>query len=293
VTASEERAATDPSDGDDPDGEREDDERGNGEAASVTRLDERPDADQPAFGDAWVYESIVSALPRANLSGRAAIALQVAVFEVTLLVVAAAYGLQDAVVPGTVAVGVAAVGSYVMLDLAEANRSLDAPPQYYRLLFGSSIEVVLGVLAFAALVTHLFVFEPTRLGEALPLEGLLPVAVSRASEPLVTAFLGSEPPVVAAYLMLLVLWDLCYRIGTSWWTAVVSLYRELRVPYPSAAAAEFRRLDVRNVGFAATQVALLPFLLDRPILLVAVGGHVLAVTGVSGAALLLSRRRAA
>jgi hypothetical protein len=245
---------------------------------------------EPSFGDAWVYESIVSALPGANLAGGPAIALQLGVFTAAMVVVAAAYDLWEAVLPGAAAIVVAAVGSYLMLQFASGSREAEAPPRYYRLLYGSSIEVVLAVLAFIALLTHLFVYEPQFVGEASPLLALLPVSAATADEPLVTALFGTEPPVVAVYLTMLVLWDLCYRIGTSWWAAVVSLYRELRVARSAAAAATFRRLDVLNVGFAATQVVLLPFLLDRPVLLLAVGGHILAVAVVSGAAVALSLR---
>lgn len=243
------------------------------------------------FGEAWVYESIVGALPGAGLSSRAAIALQLGVFEIAILVLAVAYGLWNAAIAGTVAVAVAAAGSYFMLQLGRANRTLRASERYYRLLFGSSIEVVLAVLAFIALVTHLFVFDPATIGQPSPLAAMVPFRVQMADETLVRALFGPDPPVVAVYLMLLVLWDLCYRIGTSWWAAVVSLYRELRVPLPSTGAAAFRRLDLLNIGFALTQVTLIPFIIDRPVLLVAVGGHVMAVTGVSLAAVFLSYRR--
>lgn len=242
------------------------------------------------FGQTWVYESIVSALPGANLAGGAAIALQLFVFEAALLVVAAAYGLWNAVLPGTAAIVVAAAGSFFMLKMGDTNRSLRVHGQYFRLLFGSSIEVVLAVLAFIALVTHLFVYDPAYVGQ-WPLAELLPVAVPQADVPLVTALFGEEPPVVAVYLALLVLWDLCYRIGASWWVAVVSLYRELRLPRAASAGHAFRRLDALNVVFASVQVVLLPFILDRPVLLVAVGGHIVAVASVSGAAVALSLRR--
>jgi hypothetical protein len=243
---------------------------------------------EPSFGDAWVYESIVTALPGANLAGGPAIALQLGVFTAAILIVAAAYGVWSAVVPGMAAVVVAAVGSYLMLQFGDASRTAAAPPRYYRLLYGSSIEVVLAVLAFIALLTHLFVYEPQFVGEPSPLAVLLPPGVVAADEPLVEVLFGEEPPVAAVYLTMLVLWDLCYRIGTSWWAAVVSLYREIRLVRGAGAAATFRRLDVLNVGFAATQVVMLPFLLDRPVLLVAVAGHIVAVAVVSGAALTLS-----
>ncbi|WP_313696048.1 DUF7530 family protein [Halorarum halobium] len=226
----------------------------------------------PAYGDAWTYESIVGAVPGTDLSTAAAVTIQVVSFEAAVLALAAAYGLPDAAVAGTVAVAVAGVGSVLMTRIASANRILSAPTRYYRLLFGSSIEVVLGVVAFCALVTYLFVVEP-------------------ASSSLLTELFGPEPPVPAVFLALLVLWDLCYRIGTSWWTAVVSLVREVRFGPTGETAAAFRRLDRTNVVFALCQLALVPFVADRPVLVAAIGGHVLAVTAVSAVAVGLSTRR--
>ena len=46
------------------------------------------------------------------------------------------------------------------LSFSRAVRHLQPPTAYRRLLFGSSVEVVLAVLAFVALVTHLLVFDP-------------------------------------------------------------------------------------------------------------------------------------
>lgn len=245
------------------------------------------------YGEVWTYESIVTALPGANLSPAFAVALQIALFEAGVLLFAQAYGLWDAALAGTAAVFVAAVGSYLMLRIAEGNRTLDAPDRYRRLLFGSSVEVVLAVLAFCAFVTYLFVFEPRHVGDPLPATTWFPVPLPDASTTLLADLFGPEPPVPAVFLCLLVLWDLCYRIGTSWWTAVVSLYSELRLPLSPEAAAEFRRLDYLNVAFATTQLVLVPFVSDRPALVVAVCGHVVAVAAVSASAVALSfyRRR--
>ncbi|QZP39062.1 DUF7530 family protein [Halobaculum magnesiiphilum] len=240
------------------------------------------------FGDAWVYESIVGAVPGAALSAPVAVGLQIVVFEAGILALAAAYDLWDAVPVGTVAVGVAAVGSLLMLTLGDENRTLDVSPRYYRLLFGSSIEVVLAVLAFSGVVTHLFVVDPAAAGPPAVLLRLLPVAVAPAGEPIVAELFGERPPAPAVFLALVVVWDLCYRIGTSWWTAIVSLYRELRLECGAGTRPRFRRLDALNVGFAFVQLALVPFVADRPVLLAALVGHVVAVTVVSGAAIALS-----
>ncbi|SEK97711.1 DUF7530 family protein [Haloferax larsenii] len=231
-------------------------------------------SDAPEYGETWVYESIVGALPGVNISEAGAIALQVAIFEVAVLALAWVYDLWAAAVAGTAAVVVAAVGSIVMLRMGQLTRAAAVPGPYRRLLFGSSIEVVLAVLAFVALVTHLFVFDGRQ-----------------TAVPLVTVLFGPEPPVVVVYLMLLVLWDLCYRIGTSWWAAVVGLWGVLRYRFDDPTAKTVGRVNLLNVGFGAAQLLLVPFLHDQPILLVAVGGHVVAVTIVSGVAATLVRIR--
>ena len=225
------------------------------------------------YGETWTYESIVGALPGIDLRESEAIALQVVLFEVGLLLLAWYEGLWSAVAPGTAAVAVAAVGSVAMLRVGRTVRRLPLPVAYRRLLFGSSIEVVLSVLAFVALVVHLFVFDPSRPGT-----------------PLLERLFGPEPSLVVVYLTLLVLWDLCYRIGTSWWLAVVSLWRSVRFTFDPETVDALRRIDATNVAFAFAQVALVPFLLSEPVLLTAVLGHVAAVAVVSVAATVTLRR---
>jgi hypothetical protein len=231
----------------------------------------------PDYGEAWVYESIVGALPGADLSGPKAVALQLVLFEAVLIGLAWVYGFWNAVPAGTAAVVVAGVGSVAMQRIGSGMRSLSLPSPYGRLLFGSSIEVVLAVLAFIALTLHLFVFGPRQ-------------AAATGGATLIDRLFGPEPPIVVLYLMLLVLWDLCYRIGTSWWTAVVSIWGSVRYDVDRETAAKLRRLDGINVGFALVQLALVPFLLGERVLLFAVGGHVVAVTVVSTVATLLIRR---
>ncbi|ELZ95192.1 hypothetical protein C440_08947 [Haloferax mucosum ATCC BAA-1512] len=229
-------------------------------------------SDTTEYGETWVYESIVGALPGVNIGEAGAIAIQIAVFEVAVIFLAWVYDLWIAAIAGTVAIVVAAVGSVVMLRMGEQTRAVAVPAPYRRLLFGSSIEVVLGVLAFVALVTHLFVFDP-----------------QQSETPLMTSLFGPKPPVVVVYLTLLVLWDLCYRIGTSWWAAVVNLWGAIRYRFDDPTARSVKRVNYLNVGFGVAQVVLIPFVLDQRVLLVAVGGHVVAVTLVSTAAAVLTR----
>lgn len=228
---------------------------------------------EPEYGETWTYESIVSALPGIDLPDGGAIAIQLVVFEVSILVLAWYYDLWNAALVGTAAVVVAAFGSFEMLRISEAARRPETPESYRRLLFGSNIEVVLSVLAFIALVTHLFVFDVA------------------SDAPLVQSLFGPDPPVLVVYATLLVLWDLCYRIGTGWWASVVGLWRSFRYRFDTETATVLRRVDREIILFSTAQLLLLPFLTNYPVLFVALAGHVAAVTVVSGASILLLRLR--
>jgi hypothetical protein len=108
----------------------------------------------------------------------------------------------------------------------------------------------------------------------------------------VTALFGPEPPVLVVYLMLLVLWDVCYRIGTGWWASVAALWRSLRFQFDASASRSLRRADLETLGFGVLQLAFLPFLTGQPVLFAAVAGHVLAVSTVTVASLVALRVRA-
>ncbi|WP_246391834.1 DUF7530 family protein [Halosimplex pelagicum] len=217
----------------------------------------------PEYGETWVYESIFGALPGIDISERLALAIQFSLFEAGVLILAWYYGLADGAVAGTAAVVVATAGSVEMLRISKHVRRADPPEPYRRLLFGSSIEVVLGVLAFVALLTYLFVVDP------------------RSARPLVTDLLGPEPPLAATYLTLLVLWDVCYRIGTGWWASVAALWRSVRFRFSPEQTRALARADLETMGFGVLQLLLVPFLVDHTVLLVAVVGHVLAVATVT------------
>jgi hypothetical protein len=228
---------------------------------------------RPDYGETWAYESIIGALPGVELSSAEAIGIQLLIFETAVLALAWYYGLWTAAIAGTAAVLVAAVGSLEMLRISRAARASVTPEPYRQLLFSSSIEVVLAVLSFIALVTHLFVFDPRN-------GGLL-----------VERLFGPDPPVLVVYLTLLVLWDLCYRIGTGWWASVVGLWRSVRYRFDPETAATLRRADRETLLFGVVQLILVPFLREHPVLLAALVGHVVAVTVVSGTSLVLLRVR--
>jgi len=224
------------------------------------------------YGETWVYESLVGAIPGLSLPVRDALALQFVLFEVGIVLVAGVYGLWSAVPAGTAAVLVATAGSAVMLALARGIRALPAPEAYRRLLFGTRIELVLGLLAYVALVTYLFVVDPRRPGPSF-----------------VRTLFGPRPPAVPVYLGLLVLWDVCYRIGTAWWASVTGAWRTLRYrhEFDGPTRLAYRRLDLLTIGFAGVQLVLLPFVWGRPVFVVVLVGHVVAVTVVSGTSVLL------
>jgi hypothetical protein len=226
------------------------------------------------FGETWVYESLVGAIPGLHLSASTAIAVQVLVFEGAVLAVAAVYDLWNAIPAGTAAVVVAGVGSWLMLRFSRTVRGVSTPEPYRRLLFGSSVEVALSILAFVLFVTYVFVFDPRN---------------SQSS--LLTSLFGPEPPVVAVSLLLLICWDVVYRIGTCWWATVVGFWRALTYGFDSETTAKFVRIDALNVVFAGVQVALVPFVLDRPVLVVALVGHLVAVVLVATLSIVVQQRR--
>ena len=225
------------------------------------------------YSDSWVYEGIVGALPGIAVSPRVALLLQFLLFEAAVLVLALVYNLPEAAIAGTVAVVVATVGSAELIRIGDQIRNIPVPEAYRRLLFGSNIEVVLSVLAYVALITHLFVFDP-----------------GQAEVPLLEAVLGPDPPVLAVYLMLLILWDVCYRIGAGWWASVAALWRTLRYEFDPATQRSLRRADGEIALFGLVQGAFLPFLIGQPVLFLVVAGHIGAVLAVTGTSMLLLSR---
>lgn len=227
----------------------------------------------PDYGETWVYESLVGAIPGLGLSDRQAILFQLVAFEAAMLAVAAVYGLWSTVPAGTAAVVVASAGSWLMLTFSRRIRELPTSESYRRLLFGSSVDMALSVLAFVLLVTYLFVVDPQSAGPTL-----------------MTTLFGSEPPAIAVVLMLLIAWDVVYRIGTCWWATVVGFWRATRYTFDRETTDRFARTDALNVVFAGVQLLLVPFVTGHPLLAGAVLGHLVAVVVVATLSILLQRR---
>jgi len=222
------------------------------------------DPGEPTYGEAWVYEGIIGAVPGLSLTPATALGLQFVIFEVAVLGLAVAYGLRAGAIAGTVAVTVATLGSAALLRIGDSVRRQAVPEAYRRLLFGTNIEVVLAILAFCALVTHLFVVDQ-----------------QSAAPTLLESLLGEEPPAPAVFLTLLILWDVCYRIGAGWWASVAALYRSATFRFDPETRSALRRADLETAGFGLLQLTFVPFLFEQPVLLVAVVGHVLAVVLVT------------
>ncbi|KAA9399271.1 hypothetical protein Har1130_13875 [Haloarcula sp. CBA1130] len=232
------------------------------------------DSTRPEYGETWVYESIIGALPGIRLPTWAAMAIQLLIFEVAIIALSWYYEVWSAAIAGTVVVFVATIGSAEMLRISTLIRRIDVPPTYRALLFASNVEVVLSVLAYVALLTHLFVFDP-----------------QVSSMPLLGRLFGAEPPVLVVYLTLLILWDVSYRIGTGWWASVTGLWRSARYRFDPETARVFIRADLEIWGFGVLQLVLVPFVLDQPVLLAALVGHVIAVTAVTAVSVGLLRYR--
>jgi hypothetical protein len=226
----------------------------------------------PEYGETWVYEGIVGAIPGLDIDQRLALLVQFVLFESAVLVLAWVYGLRWAGVAGTVAVLVTTAGSAQMVRVAQRVRSEQVPQSYRRFLFASNIEVVLSVFAFCALLTYLFVVD-----------------TQSGGQPLVEAFLGEEPPPLTVFLLLLLLWDVCYRIGTAWWSSVAALWRSVNFRFDAETRRGLRRADLDTAAFGLLQLAFVPFLLDQPLLLGLLIGHVCAVLVVTSLAIVLCR----
>lgn len=222
----------------------------------------------------WVYESIVRSVPGVNASRRVALAVQFLAFEVAILGLGWYHGLWETALAGTAGVVVAVAGSAFMLRLSRGLRTEAGPDRYVDLLFGSGIEIVLGLLSFVVLIVYAFVYVPEGSGQTL-LAGLL----------------GPRPSPAFAFVLLLVAWDVAYRIGVGWWASVTGLWRSvaMRAALPAATRRHYARLDAMTIGFASLQLLLVPVLAGHPLLRLALLGHVLAVAVVSGASILLLR----
>lgn len=234
-----------------------------------------PDRRPPGESE-WVYESIVRSVPIVNVSRTVALLVQLIGFEGAILALSWYYELPRAAEVGTAGVLVSLAGSVFMLRLSREIRAVDTPGRYRELLFGSGIELVLGLLSFIVLVVYVFLYDPFQPGESV-----------------IRSLLGERPPLLFAYLLLVIGWDVAYRIGVGWWTSVVGLWRSvsLEAELLPTARRRFRRVDAMTIGFAAVQLVLFPVLSGHPLLQMAIVGHVLAVGIVSGTAILRSRRQ--
>lgn len=223
----------------------------------------------------WAYLSLVEVLPGRPPATSLALAGQFLVFEAAALGLAAGYDIWAAVPVATVAITISTLGSGLMMRLNDRIRALSPPSRYRRLLFDSSVDVVMGLVAFLFLVTYLLVDA----------RGPGPDALD--------TLLGSPLPAPAVFLSLVVGWDLAYRIGIGWWASVTGLWRAVVYTdrFDPATKRAFARADGLTIGFAALQLLLVPFLWPVQPLALLVLGHVLAVLAVSGLAIAVGRLR--
>lgn len=227
-----------------------------------------------AGGGGWAYLRLVSALPVVSLDPRAALAVQFVAFEGVAVGLAAGYGAWGALPLATAAIVVSTLGSALMSRLADRIRALDPPARYRGLLFDSSVDVLMGLVAFVLLVTHLLVGGGGSGAGALE------------------RLLGRSPPAPVVVFALFVAWDLAYRIGIGWWASITGLWRAVTLggQFDAGTRAAYARADALTIGFAALQLLLVPFVATDRLLVGLLVGHVLAVVVVSGLAVAVGRR---
>jgi hypothetical protein len=219
----------------------------------------------------WAYVSLVSAIPGLAIDPRRALVVQFVLFEGVAVGLAAWYGRWAALPFATTAILVATLGSGLMVVLSDWVRSLDPPRSYRQALFESSIDVVMGLVAFIALLTSLLVD-------------------SRGA--LLQRVLGDPLPPQVVFFALFVAWDLCYRIGTAWWVSITGLWRAASFGrgLDAGRRRRYARTDLLTMGFAGLQLLLVPFLWADRWLAWLVIGHVIAVIVVSAFAIGLQLR---
>lgn len=230
---------------------------------------------RPDRSGSWAYVSLVTVLPGLSLDPLLALGVQFVVFEAGAIGLAAWYGLWQALPIATAAIALSTLGSAMMVSLSDRINALEPPEPYRRILFDSSVDVVMGVVAFIALATYLL------------------VDARGPGMELFERVLGVSLPALAVYFALLVAWDLAYRIGTSWWVSVTGLWRAVAFGdrFDGAAAAGYVRTDLLTMGFAGLQLVLVPLFWPDVFLVVVVLGHVGAVFVVSGLAIAIQRLR--
>lgn len=214
--------------------------------------------------ESWTYETIVTSIPGVGVSNTVGYAVQLFGFAAAVVVLWLAYGLPTRVLwIGLTVVAVATLGSGEMIYISDVVRSADASERYRRLLFNSQIELVMGLVAFFIFVVYLFVVNP------------------RADGGLLEYLLGDRPPALVVFTMLVLVWDVCYRIGTAWWAAVCGLWRAI-VETPTAATRRpYRWLDLVILLFSVSQLVLLWVVSGDRFLTAVLVGHVGAVTVVT------------
>lgn len=217
----------------------------------------------------WAYVSLVSAVPGLSPDNRSAITVQFAVFEGTALILAAIYDLWELLPLATTAIIISTLGSYLMVDLSDRIHSLNPSKTYRRLLFDSSLDILMGLVAFITLLTYLI------------------IDVSSPGNGLLERLVGDPLPPSVVFFALFVAWDLTYRIGIGWWTSITGLWRTiiLRTASTDQPINRYTRADLITILFAGLQLLLIPFLWSDRVLTFLILGHVLAVVVVSSLAI--------
>lgn len=226
----------------------------------------------------WLYEELLDRMPPFSIFPRESrVLLQLALMEAVGLAIAFSGSLPiKSAIDGSLMILAVVIWSQVAVYIGPHIRSLRNPSslremriieQYKQVLFSRRrFEALLGLLIFSLLLYYL-VFTHD-------------MPISR--------WLGSRLEIVPTVLVLVLLWDVAYRIGLGLWASLMSLRRSLKLR--EASMARFRlgytpyrelhtlkRLDLTSMAFLLGVVPIVPVCVEDGVLLYATATYALLV----------------
>ncbi|MFQ6061700.1 MAG: pyridoxamine 5'-phosphate oxidase family protein [Methanosarcinales archaeon] len=235
----------------------------------------------------WVYEEIVSRIPPFSLlSYKSSILLQLLLLLFIGLFIGYIYHLDSIVLLyGSIGIFVAVLWSLLILQLGPTLRKFRAPlnqkenallEQYKKILFHKNhYEMIPGIIIFVLLMLYLYVFHQY---------------FSRRS--MMESWFGEHPSPILLIFVMILLWDICYRMGLGIWTTTLSMWRSLNLKKmaekrtelehtPYTELKHLKKLDINNMFFGIISLLLLPIIQDDYLLVLSILAFVIFITGTS------------
>jgi len=242
-------------------------------------------------GEKWAYEIILENVPPFKwLPSRFRVLSQLLLMEILGMTIALLYGLPvRSIIFGSLAILAVIASSMLAVRIAPRIRSLRTPSASLerdvldnyrvRIFSRNHHDVLLGLMIFTLVTLYLLTFGNSNL----------------------SYWLGQEFPSSILLFVLLLLWDVSYRIGLGIWMSFLALYRSTQflgasrrrlasgyTPYRELAT--LKRLDLNNVFFGLWPLSLLPLLSSDNILIFSVVGYAWLVSLLSVLSYLLMDR---